>query len=634
MTTPGVSAVQATRGKGREIDVLLADAIWLPAIAARFRRPGGRRLIATRVAGALAALVAVAVAALAILWGGLQPAMAVEAIGVRLDAAAIDLTAAVERHRTEQDRILVSTAPGPDGIVQRMDVRAREGNLNWAVFALANSGNEQIDRLIVVPHYRLVGSGLLWPDLGLSRVVTITSSGDRPGAPGRDRRRRLPHHARSRRGDDLRGGAAHQQADADLSVGAGRLQGQDQQHHALLRHRDRHLGPARALPHHPVRGEGQRDVPGRRRAELGGAGLYRHRLRFLGQGVRHVGGRRAGLARVRRSGAGGNAAGVPVRLSQSQSLARALCAHHHRLARDPRAPDRARAGRSVDRVGHRAAVAAGGVAVRLLPGDLSRHPRLRPRGAADPDLAADAGVDDRRRRGGDRRRHQRHRRAGAARRPGADRDADRLHGDAARLRRRHHPRHRLRRRAPCARADRRRRHDLGLGRVRRQGVHQPGDRVAARAQARLARRSGRALARGAASARPRPLPRRARQRAGAAPRPAGAGFPPAHARRPLHVVRAQGAAGGRLRRRGGAAGRHASPTSPNSRTPRSGCCTTPCTTISPACPTASCSSTGSNPCWRSPRSIRRSSRRWWSSTSTASSRSTTRSASRSAIRSC
>ena len=137
-------------------------------------------MIATRVTGALAALVAVAVAALAILWGGLQPAAAVEAIGVRLDAAAIDLTAAVERHRTESDRILVSTAPGPDGIVQRMDVRAREGNINWAVFALANSGNEQIDRLIVIPHYRLVGSGLLWPDLGLSRVVTITSSGDRP----------------------------------------------------------------------------------------------------------------------------------------------------------------------------------------------------------------------------------------------------------------------------------------------------------------------------------------------------------------------------------------------------------------------------------------------------------------------
>ena len=111
---------------------------------------------------------------------GVLPARAVEPVNVRTDAAAIDLTAAVDRQRTESDRILVSTAPGTDGIVQRMDVRAREGNTSWAVFALANSGNEQIDRLIVIPHYRLVGSGLLWPDLGLSRVVTVTSSGERP----------------------------------------------------------------------------------------------------------------------------------------------------------------------------------------------------------------------------------------------------------------------------------------------------------------------------------------------------------------------------------------------------------------------------------------------------------------------
>jgi diguanylate cyclase (GGDEF)-like protein/PAS domain S-box-containing protein len=49
------------------------------------------------------------------------------------------------------------------------------------VFALANNGDEQIDRLIVAPHYRMVGSGLLWPDLGISRIVYITpSSGDPP----------------------------------------------------------------------------------------------------------------------------------------------------------------------------------------------------------------------------------------------------------------------------------------------------------------------------------------------------------------------------------------------------------------------------------------------------------------------
>jgi diguanylate cyclase (GGDEF)-like protein/PAS domain S-box-containing protein len=106
---------------------------------------------------------------------------AVEAINVRLDAAAIDLTAATDVQKTEGDRIQVSTAPGPDGIVRRIEVRARDGNNNWAVFALTNNSDEQIDRLIVVPHYRMVGSGLFWPDLGLSRIAAITpSSGDRP----------------------------------------------------------------------------------------------------------------------------------------------------------------------------------------------------------------------------------------------------------------------------------------------------------------------------------------------------------------------------------------------------------------------------------------------------------------------
>src|SRR5215204_135789 len=112
---------------------------------------------------------------------GVAGAGAVDAINVRLDAAAIDLTDAIERHKSETDRIQASTAPGPDGIVRRIEVRAREGSTNWAVFALANNGDEQVDRLLVAPHYRMVGSGLIWPDLGLSRIVTITpSTGDRP----------------------------------------------------------------------------------------------------------------------------------------------------------------------------------------------------------------------------------------------------------------------------------------------------------------------------------------------------------------------------------------------------------------------------------------------------------------------
>ncbi len=109
------------------------------------------------------------------------PAHAVEAVNVRLDVSAIDLGDAVERPVSDGDSIQVSTAPGADGIIRRIKVPAREAGVYWAVFALANSSDEQIDRLIVVPHYQMAGSGLLWPDLGLSRVVGVTvSSGDRP----------------------------------------------------------------------------------------------------------------------------------------------------------------------------------------------------------------------------------------------------------------------------------------------------------------------------------------------------------------------------------------------------------------------------------------------------------------------
>jgi len=137
-----------------------------------YRSVGGSRLIVARwLIAAVFTLLALAG----------KPARAVEAVNVRLDASAIDLTAATDVLRTETDRIQVSTAPGPDGIVRRIEVRAREGSTNWAVFALTNNSDEQIDRLIVVPHYRMVGSGLFWPDLGLSRIAAITpSSGDRP----------------------------------------------------------------------------------------------------------------------------------------------------------------------------------------------------------------------------------------------------------------------------------------------------------------------------------------------------------------------------------------------------------------------------------------------------------------------
>src|SRR5204862_2508199 len=75
---------------------------------------------------------------------GAGAARAVDAVNVRLDVPAIDLTDAVEHQRTDTDRIQVSTAPGADGIVRRIEVRSREANNNRVVFALANNGDEQI----------------------------------------------------------------------------------------------------------------------------------------------------------------------------------------------------------------------------------------------------------------------------------------------------------------------------------------------------------------------------------------------------------------------------------------------------------------------------------------------------------
>jgi diguanylate cyclase (GGDEF)-like protein/PAS domain S-box-containing protein len=106
------------------------------------------------------------------------PAAAIQAVRVPLDAAAIDLTKAVENYNSQGDRILVSTAPGADGIVRRIEVRALEPGTHpsWIVFALTNDTDEQIERLVVAPHFRLVGSGVIWPDLGATRITAITAS--------------------------------------------------------------------------------------------------------------------------------------------------------------------------------------------------------------------------------------------------------------------------------------------------------------------------------------------------------------------------------------------------------------------------------------------------------------------------
>ncbi len=254
---------------------------------------------------------------------------------------------------------------------------------------------------------------------------------------------------------------------------------------------------------------------------------------FWGKVLGHVEQRRARLARGGRSDPGGDAAGVPVRLSQSQPLACALFPHHRRLAG-------AFLGSLVALALFDPAVASGiarmslvliafagfALIVYLSTHGFDRAVLLIPTWFLLVVWVIAAGMTV----AGTR--HQRHRRPALL---GGLVLIVMLIGftvDAARLRRRRrHRRHRLRRRAPAlaltGSGDLIWDWDVSADKV----FTSPETGSLLGPEARHAGRPGGEMARGAAPARPGPLPRRARQRARPAPRPPGAGFPAAHARR-------------------------------------------------------------------------------------------------------
>lgn len=133
-----------------------------------------QRALATTIRTSIETLIA---GLLALLISALSAA-AVEPIKISRGDIALDLSRAVEIYRNQGQNFQVSTAPGLDGIVRRIEVEAssERSTGDWAVFALANNTDQQLDRLIEAPHFRLSGSGLIWPDLGSRRIAAITPS--------------------------------------------------------------------------------------------------------------------------------------------------------------------------------------------------------------------------------------------------------------------------------------------------------------------------------------------------------------------------------------------------------------------------------------------------------------------------
>ena len=240
-----------------------------------------------------------------------------------LEAIACRSTADARPHRrgrasstspTTASRFRPRRAPTASCAASRCARRKAVGGSDWVVFALANPGDEQIDRLLVVPHYRLVGSGLIWPDLGAARIAASRRarasrrSACRARRPTSSASRSIPARSSpTSPSSATRGLPEIHLWDADTYEDM--VNSYTLYRGVVLGHRR----PARAVPERPLRRQGNGDVPRDRGARLGGARLYLHRLRLLEPGVRIAPRRRPDLARRRR----GRARGVAARSSST-----------------------------------------------------------------------------------------------------------------------------------------------------------------------------------------------------------------------------------------------------------------------------------------------------------------------------
>ncbi|WP_137135474.1 EAL domain-containing protein [Rhizobium sp. FKY42] len=131
------------------------------------------RLIAAAVSRVLGLVLAIIISLSTV-----TQSFAFEPVKISRDDRALNLTATTDIYANQGEAFQVSTAPGSDGIRRRIEVQASTPNHqgDWAVFALANVSEEQLERVIVAPHFRLVNSKVIWPDLGSQRIDAITPS--------------------------------------------------------------------------------------------------------------------------------------------------------------------------------------------------------------------------------------------------------------------------------------------------------------------------------------------------------------------------------------------------------------------------------------------------------------------------
>ncbi len=106
------------------------------------------------------------------------PARALTAIEVGKEADRIEINALGTLAANVGDQLQIETAPGTDGLTDRMSVAStsRGSNPHWFTFALRNVSETRVERWLTADRYNQTGSGILSPRLDARQIENVTPS--------------------------------------------------------------------------------------------------------------------------------------------------------------------------------------------------------------------------------------------------------------------------------------------------------------------------------------------------------------------------------------------------------------------------------------------------------------------------
>ncbi len=106
------------------------------------------------------------------------PAVALQGVEVGRELERVEINGLGTSIVNVGDKLQIETAPGADGLTDRMSVAATVSGASprWFVFALRNISDTRIERWLSADRYSQTGSGILWPRLDARQIELVTPS--------------------------------------------------------------------------------------------------------------------------------------------------------------------------------------------------------------------------------------------------------------------------------------------------------------------------------------------------------------------------------------------------------------------------------------------------------------------------